>query len=145
LDYSGLAVDMLEQMRYLHGVGPQKSIDDVLQGETFVLLCIAHHGGETLPGAISAEMNVSSARIAQALNSTEKKGWITRKIDPCDRRRILVALTPAGNGVVEERMQMMHDLARKMLERLGKDDAKEYVRILGRLVDIFRNEPPCYN
>jgi DNA-binding MarR family transcriptional regulator len=90
-------------------------------------------------------MNVSSARIAQALNSIEKKGWITREIDSADRRKILVTLTSEGQKVAKERMQAITDLATKMLTRLGEHDAQEYVRIMGRLIAIIEEEFVCYN
>ena len=145
LDYSALAVELLEKMHHLHGAKPQKDIDEAMQGETLMLDYLAHHGGEALPGEISNQMNVSSARIAQMLNNLEKKGWIIREINPDDRRKILVNLTSAGRTEARERMQKIVKLATKMLTRLGEDDAREYVRIMGRLIDMIEEESACCN
>lgn len=135
MDYSKLAVELLSKMQSLRKAKPQRNIDEALQGEAFVLNYIASHGDEVIPGEIGQEMNVSSARIAQTLNSIEKKGWITRQIDTSDRRKIIVKLTPEGKNEAEKLNQRVMDIATKMLAQLGEHDAKEYVRITGKLAD----------
>ena len=139
MDYSNLANELLEKMHSFRRAKPQKSIDESLQGEAFVLHYLAQHGEGVLPGEISNEMRVSSARIAQTLNNIEKKGWITRQIDTNDRRRILVNLTPEGKTAAEKHHQAISNLAIKILSMLGEHDAKEYVRIMGRLAELLPN------
>jgi len=139
MDYAVLAAEMLEKMQSLRKASPQKYIEEALHGEAFVLHIIARHDEAVLPGDISAEMNISSARVAQALNSIEKKGWITRQIDANDRRRILVTLTPEGKSSAEKNHRAVISLAANMLSLLGESDAKEYIRITGRLADIISN------
>ena len=136
MDFSELAIEMMDNMQSLRKEKPQKNMEGALRGESFVLHYIASNG-EVLPGEIGDEMNVSTARIAQTLNSIEKKGWIIRQIDPNDRRKILVKLTPAGKSIADEQYQTAVDIATRMLTMLGEDDAKEYVRITGKLVDII--------
>lgn len=140
MDYDELAAELLKKMQMLHTAKPQKNINGALQGETFILNYIAHHGGDVLPGEIGHEMDVSSARIATALNSLEKKGLITRQIDTNDRRKILVRITEKGKDLSEKELKIVVATAAKMLSRLGEHDAKEYVRIMGRLVGIV---PDC--
>ena len=137
MDYSILAGELLNKMRSLHRASLQKSIDEALQGETYVLHYLNNSDGEVLPGEISNEMNVSSARIAQTLNSMERKGWITRRIDTGDRRKILVGLTPEGITEAEAHLKKAVDQVTKMLTLLGERDAKDYVRITGKLAEII--------
>jgi len=135
VDYSILAAEMLEKMLSLRKAKPQRSMDEAMQGEAFVLHYIASHGGEVLPGEIGSKMNVSSARIAQALNSIEKKGFITREIDTNDRRKIIVKLTPEGKSEAKKHYEKVIGHMTEMLAALGENDAKEYVRITGRLAE----------
>jgi DNA-binding MarR family transcriptional regulator len=137
VNYSILAAELLEKMQVLHKARPQKDIKDALQGEAFALNYIARHGEEVIPSEIGHEMNVSSARIAQTLNSIEKKGWITRQIDLSDRRRIMVRLTSEGRKEAEKHYQVVAAIAADMLMMLGEEDAKEYVRITGKLADVI--------
>ena len=136
MNYSLLALELLQKMQTIHRARPQKYIDEALRGEVFVLRYIAGHGDEALPGEIGNEMNVSSASIAQTLNSMEKKGLLTRRIDPNDRRRILVRLTRNGKYAANKHHSNAIELAAKMLDLLGEEDAREYVRITGKLADI---------
>jgi len=136
MDYVTLAEEFIERTQSLNKASTQKFIDKALKGESLVLQCIARHGREVLPGEIGVEINVSSARIAQTLNSMEEKGLIARRIDRDDRRRILVSLTEQGKGLAEKHQRFMIDTIAKMLGLLGERDATEYVRITGRLAEL---------
>ena len=138
MEYDQLAFEFMEKMKLLQRAKPHKHINEAVQGEAFVLHYIAYNGGDVLPGEISHEMDVSSARIAAALNALEKKGLITRRIDPKDRRKILVAVTGAGMEEAERHRQAAVGVAAKMLGMLGERDAAEYVRITGKLAEIAR-------
>ena len=61
---------------------------------------------------------------------------ITRTTDPTDSRQVIVCLTEKGVDLVEERRTDMISLVAKMLEALGEEDAKAYVRIQTRLIEL---------
>ena len=67
----------------------------------------------------------------------ESRGLITRQIDPRDRRKILVGITPAGKTLAEKQQQAVLGGAAKMLALLGEHDAKEYVRLTSRVAEIM--------
>lgn len=135
MDYTTLAHEFMKNMGQLRKRNAQKQLSDSMHGEAFVLFYISHHEGNVIPSEISNEMGISSARVAATLNSLESKGMIIRKIDVSDRRRILVELTPAGKEQVDKHFQMIMNITMNMLTFLGEHDAKEYVRIIGRLAE----------
>ena len=137
MDYTTMAQRLLDKMHMLRKASPHKHINESLQGEAFILHYIASHGVDVLPGEISGEMNVSSARIAAALNSLEGKGLITRQIDLNNRRQILVNITPEGKALADKQQATVMKGASKMLALLGEQDAREYVRITCRLAEIM--------
>ena len=137
MNYTELAMEFLKKMQVFHKARPHRNINEAFQGEAFVLHFIFLHGGDVLPGEISNEMDVSSARVAAALNSLENKGLITRQIDKSDRRKILVRLTQEGELLAEKHHQAVVEDAANMLTLLGEHDAKEYVRIISRLAEII--------
>jgi len=140
MDYEKLADELLCKMQSLHRAGPQRNIDESLRGEAMILHFISRRGCGVLPGEIGQEMGVSSARVAAALNSLEVKGLITRQIDKSDRRRILVSITPEGSALeARQFLEIVGEVAR-MLELLGERDAKEHVRIMGRLAEILMSK-----
>jgi len=140
MDYNALALELIKKMQALRKFKPHKHINESLQGETFVLHFIAHHGDDVLPSEIGHKMDVSSARIAATLNRLEEKGLITRQIDTADRRKILVKLTEVGKEIAERHEEIVLTETIKMLTALGEYDAKEYVRITGKLTEIIQLE-----
>lgn len=116
---------------------PQKNISEAMHGEAFVLDYIADHGEEVIPSKIGQKMDVSSARVAQALNSIEGKDLITRHIDTNDRRKIIVRLTPKGKAQAERHRREMISMTAQMLELLGEEDAIEFVRITSKLAGLL--------
>ena len=139
MDYPTLAAELVSGMQVLQKVAPQKYINESFRGEAFVLHFIASHPG-VLPNEISSEMGVSSARIAVALNNLEGKGLITRQINPRNRRQILVGITQEGKALTEKQHTAVIAGASKMLALLGKQDAKEYVRITIKLAEIMSTD-----
>jgi Transcriptional regulators len=136
MDYSELASELMQKMYKMRQTRTNKQIDESMQGERFVLQFIASHTDYVLPSEISNTMGISSARIAAALNSMEQKGLITRQIDSNDRRQILVGLTPEGKALANEQHQKTMEALTNTLRQLGEHDAREYVRIIGRLAEF---------
>ena len=137
MDYQKLANELLKNLLMHHRVKPKKNIDEFLLGENFVLAYINGQNGDVQPGEIRGAMNVSTARIASALNNLEKKELITREIDTKNRRQILVKITEKGKELAENHKKEVLGLAVKMLKLLGEYDAREYVRITKRMAEIL--------
>jgi len=131
-----LAAELLGNMKELFRAQPHRHMSEALHGSTFALHFIAMHEGDVLPGQLCQEMCVSSARVATALNNLESKGMITRRMDPQDRRKILVTITPEGRAFAEQQYHAVVEGLACMLGLLGEQDAQEYVRITRRLADI---------
>jgi len=136
MDYDELAIELIRNMHSARRSGFGKHFSEGLRGEMFVLFYIMKTGGKAIPGQISSSVGVSSARIAMALNSLEEKGLITREIDIEDRRKINVELTQKGQEYVEEEQKRQVENVKGVLMSLGEKDAKELVRIIGRLSEV---------
>jgi len=146
MDYNALAHEYMMVLYKMRKRKNPKRINDSLHGEQFVLAFLSRHDGRVIPGDISKEMGISSARIAAALNNLESKGLISRSIDPCDRRRILVELTDAGRAQEEEHRKQILSMVVRMLEDLGEEDSVVFLRILTKLAehapeDFFNHGP----
>lgn len=135
LDYESLAHEFMETMVQVRRRKSQKHINDSMHGENFVLFYISKNKGNIVPSDISNEMGISSARIAATLNSLEGKGFITRRIDGEDRRRILINLTDTGREQVNKQYKLIMGITTNMLKNLGDEDAVEFVRIMKKLVE----------
>ncbi len=140
MDCEVLAEMLVDQTELLFRHGPHKLIGKNARGECFVLRCLARSKAPLLPSDLSEQSHASTARIAVVLNTLEKKGLISRAIDPTDRRRILVSLTNVGQEYVAVvRTQLREDM-KHLLEELGEQDAREYLRITKRILQISQEE-----
>jgi DNA-binding MarR family transcriptional regulator len=84
--------------------------------------------------------------VANALKTLERKGFVTREINPADRRGIIVSITTEGKEFGTARFNEAITSMRDLVDDLGEEDTKELVRILERIQDriIERTgiEPP---
>ncbi|MCL1901232.1 MAG: MarR family winged helix-turn-helix transcriptional regulator [Firmicutes bacterium] len=138
MDYKELAKELLNCMPP-PGRARFKRESGELKSEIIMLMHIKRCG-EVLPKEISGVMGVSTARVATALSELEENGYVTREIDCNDRRRIIVKLTSKGEGILQDHTDKVLDKIAAFLIELGEHDAKEYVRIMGRIAQINRNK-----
>lgn len=144
MNYEDLARKLFKNMQKLHRTKRQRKFTGAMEGEKSILRFLSFNKDrDVIPGNISEEMGISSARVAAALNSLEEKGLIIRSIDPGDRRRFIVSLTEKGKLETERQTQLMLEKGVAVLKKLGEDDAKEYVRILGRVAEIMEENDYC--
>jgi DNA-binding MarR family transcriptional regulator len=65
------------------------------------LTCYLHDGGHTVRG-LAADLNVSKPAITRALDRLGELDLARRKIDPLDRRSVLVQRTVKGQAFLRE-------------------------------------------
>lgn len=140
MDYTNLSKEFLQTIYKYYQIRSQQQLNNAMHGEAFVLQFIASHDNTTIPSDLKNAMSISSARIAMVLNSLEDKGLITRQIDSQDRRRTILKLTKTGEKKAEESSQELLDVAKRMLEYLGEEDAQNCIRIMGRLATMCSHE-----
>ncbi|MEE8703904.1 MAG: MarR family transcriptional regulator [Olsenella sp.] len=132
-DWDGLAHDLIEVARGIRGSGQHCKGADRKRGENNVLHLLHHSPEGMAPAAIAEACHITSARVAQTLNQLEGHGLVRRRPSERDRRGVVVTITEAGERELEARFAKRTRLVASVLERLGEDDARELVRICGRV------------
>lgn len=134
--YKALAEELLDIRVKSLRTRYSKSQSKLDHGTSFALNYLHAHGEGLHPKEISDSMGVTTARIAALLNHMEEQGFIERTSDHKDSRRVLVTLTDLGRKRSREiRMESLTNTT-KMLEALGPDDAREYVRISKKILNL---------
>ena len=136
-NYSALAQELLHALDTAGPRPPHEDISQTQRGEMAVLRLLAEENRQLLAGEISRGLGMTTSRIAAVLNSLEKKDMITRCADPADRRRVVVALTARGEDFCRARRREAERDFTHLLERLGEDDARQFVHLLGRVFAIL--------
>ena len=71
-------------------------IDDLPRNGAFVLGGLANHGAS--PGDVIRDLRVSKQAASQLIDTLVVRGFLERRIDESDRRRLQIELTPRGRA-----------------------------------------------
>ncbi len=141
MEYRELTEQLLNSIYEFGKHKAAKTIGSNLKGETFTLMYLQLKGAEVSPGELVNVMEISSARVAALLNSLEKKELISRKIDPADRRKIVVKLTEKGQEKADNCRECSNRMVRAMLEWIGEEDARHLLRICRKVTEYVAEMP----
>ena len=101
--------------------------------ENFILAYLGEYPDNATPREISQRFNITVARVSTVLKHLETKQLITRSINPTDKRKFIFELTDLGRQKVTELSQDRYNDLIDLVEYLGEEDAKDYIRILKKL------------
>ena len=138
MDISHTAEELLEFIERLPRRVQQNWLGEIGRGEIFLLSYLYAHGNTACPSMMSEAMQTSTARIAAALNSLERKGLIKRELDEQDHRKKLVYLMPYGIDYIESYRGKALDKVTRLLVELGEEDAENFLRIAKRMLAILQ-------
>lgn len=105
------------------------------QGEGKALFLLSRSPEGLSSGALSAEMDLSTGRMANILHQLEAKGLITRAQNPANKRMTIIKLTDAGIQHISDTIAEAKNKASDVLHRLGREDTQTLIRIFKKLGD----------
>ena len=69
-------------------------------------------------GSLAAAAMKTSGAITNRIDRLVVKGFVTRNLDPANRRSVLIALSPTGRSLIDEAIVVHVDNERRILEAL---------------------------
>ncbi|MGN1235229.1 MAG: MarR family winged helix-turn-helix transcriptional regulator [Christensenellaceae bacterium] len=109
-------------------------VDDGYKG-MFVLLRIVQESERSVTaGELAKRMCVTTARIARALNTLEKKEYIRRESDESDARKVVIRLTSLGEEALKERKSAIAEMIEPMFNNLTEAEADALFSLLEKLL-----------
>jgi DNA-binding MarR family transcriptional regulator len=81
-------------------------------------------------------LNAPKQSMARTLNQLETRGLTTRDVDPRDRRRRLVTLTPAGLAFVQAATERRREALRQIFLQSGPEAVNGARRVLKELLRV---------
>lgn len=130
MDSANLSEKLFEQFRDLYFRTDPFGLTEFLQGEMKVLSYIAIAEHELLPGQLSAALEMTAGRIAGILRSLEKKGYITRRTDIADRRRVLVSITEQGREYIDSSSEKLEQRLDMLVAEMGSENTVRVIESL---------------
>lgn len=104
-------------------------LDRSNRGGPLMLHHLLRHGTAT-PTMLAGALHASSGRVSALLGSLEKKGLITRRIDPKDRRNILVSLTDEGLKQARSERDEISSATCWVFSQMGERRTREFVDLV---------------
>jgi DNA-binding MarR family transcriptional regulator len=86
--------------------------------------------GELTQQALCAQLHLDPTNLVAILNELEEKGYATRRRDPQDRRRHLVAVSKKGLAVIEKVSEVMDDVEEDLLDGLDDSERERFEDLL---------------
>ena len=115
-----------------------------LNFEAFYLLFFLRQRSSASVGEIAKELGIHISTASRAVDRLEKRGLVSRKKNPADRRTILVCLEPEGEHMVMLSQNHSYDLIKKNLEKFNPDDVDAFRKTAAAMGDLLssRLHPP---
>lgn len=135
MDYDEVARKLIVYSRSL-AKGSLSAAGGASVGETPVLQYLSSADGDVIPSKIAKKLGLSRARMSHILDALETKGYLMRRTDPSDRRRVLVSITESGRDYAAKKNAESVALLSNQLSSLGEHDAQELVRILNKAYSL---------
>lgn len=140
--YVSLAEELMEVFDRRKRNMPHEDISASMRGEMAVMRLLERENRALTAGEISRMLKMTTSRIAAVLGALDKKALIVRSTDVLDKRRIQVTLTDKGLAMCQRKKQAALENISHALSQLGEQDAKDFVRLMGRMNDVLPPPPP---
>lgn len=111
--------------------------DGIADAQLSVLFAL-DKAGELTPGRIADLERVTPPSINRTLGTLEEAGWIERRPDPDDARRVLIRLSDAGGELVRETRRLRTAWFTQRLDALTADERRaldEALPVLRKLAE----------
>jgi Transcriptional regulators len=137
---AGLSDELIEVLRQYYYMKIPLGLENFMQGEMKVLSYIHYTagGGEIATGDIVSALDMTGGRVAGILRSLEKKGFISRRTDENDRRRIMVSPTYVGSDYVENGRELLRSRLSAIINAMGSESAENFIRSMEEFVNACR-------
>jgi DNA-binding MarR family transcriptional regulator len=100
----------------------------------FIALDYLREQGGTSQSQLGETLHLDKNNCVILLNELEDPGYVERLRDPTDRRRHLVAITPAGEKALETAEEKLETLEEDGLRRLTPDERATLAELLRKAI-----------
>ena len=117
--------------------GKRRNAD--LKEVEFITLSILRHHDTLIVGDIQRQLGVLPAQMSRIIRSLEDRdrALIACRINPQDKRKIDVALTPAGFKAYQDHQASRVQAVAGLLGRLPEEDLDDLHRLLEKVNDLI--------
>jgi DNA-binding MarR family transcriptional regulator len=109
---------------------------DITASQMLVMQLLSRQG-ESLPSAIARAVELQQATVTVLLKKLEQAGLVSRRRDTEDRRRVWVALTDAGERILESSPDLLQHRFQQAFDRLEDWEQSMIISTLERVAALL--------
>lgn len=129
--------DAVQQLarRLRHGARQRLAPLGLTPGQGRALSMLERAGGPLRMAELAEVLRVVPRSATGVVEGLEELGLVRRETDPADRRSVLVSLTDAGRGTLDELAEARRQTAEDLFGALEPADQRRLLALLARLDD----------
>ena len=77
--------------------------------------------------------SIGKVDVSRAITSLEKKELVERHVDPTDRRRILLRLTPKGKKMMHDLLPLIREREKEILSDLTEEEHQTLIKLMSKV------------
>ncbi len=131
---SQLAGELFELSMAVDRVGNAAAARIGINHTDLICLTLLSRRGPMSSGEVAAELGLTNAAISAMAARLEKHGYVTREMDPADRRRVLLRVEQEG---AERAFALFDGVYQAMVELFGEYQERD-LRTLTEILPRFR-------
>jgi DNA-binding MarR family transcriptional regulator len=116
----------------IRGALSEPGYDDLPPNGPYVIGAIARTAAPL--GSVIRQLGVSKQAAGQLVDTLVGRGYLERSVDPTDRRRLVVRLTPRGEEAAGAVRAAADALEAELVAEVGSDQVRTARRVLATLV-----------
>lgn len=130
---------LFEILKTNHGKKIMTRTDIDFRGLSVIMFEI--NDGNNTPSGLAKKLNITTARIARALNTLESKCYIERINDENDKRKTYIKLTDIGEKYLEKEKNCRDKFLENIIKGLSDDELESFINIFEKMAkNIFEFE-----
>lgn len=107
----------------------------IQQSQIPFLITLLREAKPVTQDMLSTDLVIDKAATARALDRLEKKGFISRKINPDNRRQKLVSATPKAHGIAARIHEIFETTNDTFTKGFTKEELNTAITLLNRMID----------
>ena len=96
---------------------------DLTLSQTRVLLVLALNNGVSID-YLAEKANIGKSSTTKSVKILEKKGFLTKEINPYDNRKKIVKITKKGRNIQKEALRINYEIETSIISKIGEEEIK---------------------
>lgn len=101
-----------------------------LTPEQWGILMLFWNKGDVTQEEITASSGVDKSTVSRTLSAMERKGWVTRRLDPSDTRRKILSLTEEADALKQHSLQAVQASLALALKGIDPQECATCLKVL---------------